>query len=322
MKARYKFLCEHSLGMALSAIEVYNKPDFKEREQVFAILMTTAWECLFKAKILKDNRNRIQVLWVKESNGRYKRKRGSGEHMTIGLSAAMRSCPLSPVVAENVLRLKDVRDAAIHLVGHSSALPSLVFALGTASLRNYARLAREWFSIDLGEYSLFILPVGFSYPFETFSLADVQREPEEIARLLASVAKAQDEGRASDDGYQLVCEVQTTFVSAKKVTEATDFTVAVDPTSKAVTVTQRRVRPIDQYPLTYREVLQKVKAALPAVKQHEFNAAIKRHGLKQDAKYATYNYRSKAEERRGATSATAVVYNEDAVRFLIEELGK
>ena len=59
MKARSRFLCEHSLGMALSAIEIYNKPDFKEREQVFVVLIVAAWETLLKARILQQNRNKL-----------------------------------------------------------------------------------------------------------------------------------------------------------------------------------------------------------------------------------------------------------------------
>ena len=50
MKAVYKQLLEKSLGAALSAIEVYNKPDFRHREECFVILLVNAWELLLKAK--------------------------------------------------------------------------------------------------------------------------------------------------------------------------------------------------------------------------------------------------------------------------------
>lgn len=42
MKARSRILCESSLGCALSAIEIYNKPEFRLREQVFSVLMVIA----------------------------------------------------------------------------------------------------------------------------------------------------------------------------------------------------------------------------------------------------------------------------------------
>jgi hypothetical protein len=43
-KARYYRLLEKSIQASLSAIEVYNKPDFKYREESFSILMVNAWE--------------------------------------------------------------------------------------------------------------------------------------------------------------------------------------------------------------------------------------------------------------------------------------
>ncbi len=46
----------------LSAIEVYNKPDFKYREETFAILMLNAWELLLKAKLVSDNANNLRCI--------------------------------------------------------------------------------------------------------------------------------------------------------------------------------------------------------------------------------------------------------------------
>lgn len=322
MKARCRFLCDHSVGMALSAIEVYNKPDFKEREQVFAILMVTAWECLLKAKILAESGNQMKALWVRDRDGRrYKRNR-SGERMTIGLVESVRQCPVSPVVAENIVRLMEVRDAAIHLTAASPALPSLVYALGSAALRNYARLAREWFNLGLSDYNFFILPVGFAYPFETISLADARKEPTEIARLLDLVAKAQQEGRANDGDYHLVCEIEVSFVSAKKVTEATDFTASVTGDGSGTPVVHRPVRPIDQYPLTFGELWSKVKLEVPDAKRGQVFGIMKDHKMKGDARYTCFNFRSKSEERRGPGKATAVLYNDDAVRFIVQTLGR
>jgi hypothetical protein len=42
-KARCQHLLEKSVHAALSAIEIYNKPDFKYREESFSILLVNAW---------------------------------------------------------------------------------------------------------------------------------------------------------------------------------------------------------------------------------------------------------------------------------------
>ena len=63
-KAKYQDILEKSVQADLSAIEVYNKPDFKYREESFSILMVNAWELLLKAKVLKDNNNRLESIYV------------------------------------------------------------------------------------------------------------------------------------------------------------------------------------------------------------------------------------------------------------------
>jgi hypothetical protein len=199
MKARYRYLCEHSLRTTLSAIEIYNKPDFKEREQIFAILMVTAWETLFKAKILKDHRNHLQTLYVREGK-HYKRNR-SGHFLTISIQEAMIRCHVAAVVSENISRLIEIRDAAIHLTAASASLPYLMFLLGSATLRNYALLIRQWFNMRVNDYNFYILPLGFDYPFHTLSAVDLKKEPEDIARIIKTISEAQTDPEQPDNDF-------------------------------------------------------------------------------------------------------------------------
>lgn len=74
-RARCHYLLEKSVQAALSAIEVYNKPDFKYREESFSILMVNAWELLLKAKILQDNNNDLKSLYIIDKD--QKRKNGT-----------------------------------------------------------------------------------------------------------------------------------------------------------------------------------------------------------------------------------------------------
>ena len=43
-------LVNKSVQAAIAAIEIYNKPNFFYREEAFSLLMTNAFELLFKAK--------------------------------------------------------------------------------------------------------------------------------------------------------------------------------------------------------------------------------------------------------------------------------
>jgi hypothetical protein len=50
LKSRTQELLDKSVSAMISAIEIYNKPDFKYREETFAILAINSWELLLKAK--------------------------------------------------------------------------------------------------------------------------------------------------------------------------------------------------------------------------------------------------------------------------------
>ena len=52
-KARHIEILDKSIAACVSAIEVYNKPDFRYREETFSILMVNAWELLLKSLYLE-----------------------------------------------------------------------------------------------------------------------------------------------------------------------------------------------------------------------------------------------------------------------------
>src|SRR5690606_29542958 len=62
----YKSLLDKSVSSMLSAIEIYNKPNFSYREESFAILAVNSLELLFKAQLLKTSKYYIQSAYVIE----------------------------------------------------------------------------------------------------------------------------------------------------------------------------------------------------------------------------------------------------------------
>ncbi len=320
MKSRYRHLLDHSVACALASIEVYNKPLFKDREQAFAVLLTIAWEALLKAKILKDNRNRLTSLYVRVGN-RYKKSR-TGRYLTVELLGAARACGLNPVAFDNLERLVDVRDAAIHLTADSPSLPYLVYSLGLAALRNYAKLAKDWFNLTFDEFDLFILPLGFKYPFRAITPAALKKEPKDIAAILRQVSKAQQDGKDEDDGFHLAFEISTTLVSAKKLTGPSDITAAVDPSAKGAIIVEKRIRPVDAYTHSFTELWTKVKAAIPDVQQGMVFAVLKECSIKGDARYSAFNWRNKTQAAKGNTAGVPIIYNHDAVNFVIAECAR
>src|SRR5258708_1604887 len=119
--AAYRLLRDHSLHMVLAAIEIYNKPDFKARDQIFPILLVNAWESLFKSFLVKRARSRLTVLYIPDSTSPTGFKmNGTGNFMTISLGDEIKKLMTSgvaipPVLVQNVERLVEVRDVATHL---------------------------------------------------------------------------------------------------------------------------------------------------------------------------------------------------------------
>jgi hypothetical protein len=163
-------LLEKSEAALISAIEIYNKPDFKYREETFALLALTAWEILLKAKVLSDHHNDPRSIYVRErrqnshgvlSKKQYLKSNRSGNVMTIGLGKAVAlldgdaASRLSPVIESNLDALTEIRDNAAHYINAGAQLAKQVLEIGTATIRNYITISKSWFKRDLSKYNLF-----------------------------------------------------------------------------------------------------------------------------------------------------------------------
>lgn len=315
MRSRSQKLAEHSINSALSAIEIYNKPDFKDREQIFSVLMVIAWEVLLKAKLVKDNANRLNCLYIKDGK-RYKRNRNK-QPFTIDIYEALRRCELDKVAAANIEHLVAIRDAVVHMSAESPTLPYLVFTLGTASLQNYVKLLKDWFGISLARYHFYILPLAFDSPFKTLRVADLKREPKEIRDIIAAVSYSQ-QTLPDSKSFSFVCEIETNLVSAKKITSKTDLTASIAAGDVDASIVQRTVSNLDKYPLSASELNEKVRAAVDGVTQNKIWNAIRELGMKDDPRYSKYSYRTHKDEEAGPSRSYGSIYNHDAVKALIK----
>ena len=125
---KHKLFVEKSVGAALSAIEIYNKPDFKYREETFSILMINAWELLLKARIIQENNGKLKSIYVFVNKTGIKGNtlktktpdlNRSKNPKTIGLPKCLGICEQAPInlddaVKENIFLLMEIRDTAIH----------------------------------------------------------------------------------------------------------------------------------------------------------------------------------------------------------------
>ena len=136
----------------ISAIEIYNKPDFKYREETFAILAINSWELLLKAKWLKDNNNTIRSLYVLErvtkKDGNLSKKftvktTGCNNPFTHSLEYLAKKLEekkvFDPLAKQNVDALREIRDSSVHFYNKNTLFAITHQEVGSACVKNYVQ---------------------------------------------------------------------------------------------------------------------------------------------------------------------------------------
>lgn len=319
MSDLFNKLLDNSLASILSAIEIYNKPDFKYRNEVFTILIINSWELLLKAKIIKDNNNNLNSIFIYQY-GKPKVSR-TGNNLTIDIVNAIRMLSLDDSVYENMKILLEIRDSAVHFYNDED-IARVIYTLGAASIKNYQKLVKNWFDKSLLDYNFYILPLGFSYPFKTISLVDLKSKPEAVKNLLTMVDETKSKVNEAENFF-FTCEIPIKVISAKKIIEDPDITVSIDQEAENATVIIKNKSLVDQYPLTYKEIQKKVRLEVLNYNYKKFREIIS--NMKGNKKYSVYNFRDKMKERDYRRTGkialgTPCIYNDDAARYIIAKM--
>ena len=262
MRPRSAMLADKSLASMLSAIEIYNKPDFRFREEVFSILATNAWELLLKARVLQLSGNKMSSILKHEthklqdgsrSKKQYRVKNRSGNCCTISLFKAYgivitdHDDAIPNVVHDNIEALVEVRDNAVHFMNAELALAKKIHEIGTATIKNYIHLARKWFGIDFGQYDIFLMPLGF---LRNSSGATAVTGAEVETRLLQYIADTQEKhDDGVDDDCNFILSVDFRFRKSQPGIGATEVQVSTSPDAVPVTMSEEDVR--DHFPWDY-----------------------------------------------------------------------
>lgn len=292
----------------MSAIEVYNKPDFRYREETFSILMLNAWELLLKAKLVLENGNRLRCILVYETRatkkGRpskktYLRKNRSGNLQTkslgqviVALDADAKS-RLSGSVKSNLDALIEIRDNAVHYFNASPRLAKQVLEIGTASVKNFIELARRWFSVDLSGYGLYLMPIGFVSAPGTATAIPASTDEAKLVRYLAEVIRA---SRSDEDrDFNVALEIDLSFKRAPSDAVAA-IAVTTDPNAPKVTLSEEDIR--KTYPWDYRELARRLRN-----RYSDFKATPKFHGIRKplmsDQRYVRTRYLDPGNPKSG-----------------------
>jgi hypothetical protein len=292
----------------LASIEIYNKPDFRYREETFAILAMNAWELLLKARLLKDARNEPRCLYLyqhrKTKSGQPSKKRyiklsRSGNPQTISIGGAMTALDKVPgaelpsAVKENLDALGEIRDNAVHYMNAHPQLAKHVLEIGTAAVRNFIELARVWFDEDFSSYNLYLMPIGFVTAPGTATAISTSPDEDRLVKYLAQLIE-NDRVRPAD-GYHVALEVSLSF--KKSVADAvTTVAITNDPNAPKVTLSEENIR--QKYPWEYRELVQRCRERYTDFKENESFHVVRRP-LTKDPRYVHARYLDPGNLRSG-----------------------
>jgi hypothetical protein len=278
----------------ISAVEVYNKPGFRYREETFALLAINAWELLLKAQLLKGAANDPKVIRVyesrrtkagKASKKQYLKRNRAGNPLTLSLAAcvlALDKAPevrLSPQIKANLDALIAIRDSAAHYINASPLLAKQVLEIASATVKNFVVLAKSWFDRDLSEYLSLVLPLSFIDGVKDIESVVVTAGEDRLIKYLQGLASIEQD---RDSPYAVAIRVQVKLERSKLAT-ALKVQVTNDPDAVKVVISEQDVK--ERYPWDYKALAERC-----AARYGDFKRDSKFHGLRKplvnDARYA------------------------------------
>lgn len=287
----YRRLLENSKSALVAAIEIYNKPSFQYRDEVFVILLLNAWELLLKA-VLSKNRRSI-----------YYRKRRGEPYRTLSWAHALARARTEKVwpaevdprpVEANLQHLSVYRDAAVHFY-NAPRFGVVIHSLAQTAIMNYRDVLRLVFGQELAqEFNWHLLPLGIEPALDPVKYLRGSRPQQgggAVDEFLASLVDAVDElNLAGSDTGRLMTLYQVSLQSTKKI-ERADVIIGVEggggDNADRVFV-ERRIDPVKSHPLFMKDVLDKVKDVDlngRNFNQYDFQAVVHHYGLRNRPEY-------------------------------------
>lgn len=285
-RASYRKLLDNASAAMMAAIEIYNKPIFKYRDECVVILLLNAWELLLKA-ILSNNGESVF----------YRKKRKEPYRTLSWRDAFSRSEKYFPTsvrplpVRRNLELLGTYRDNSVHFY-NAKDFGVLLYALAQTCIKNFRDLLDAKFRIKLeDEINWQLLPLGIKPPVDVVSYisgSSSKKASSAVRQYIAELARAAEEVKAaSEDTGRLLTVFNVKLESVKKIGDA-DVLVGVqkadgDAGTLAIIRTQD---PNITHPLRQMDVVERIGTLHGSeISSHKFQAVAWKHRLKENPQY-------------------------------------
>ena len=283
MKSRSKELLDRAIAATISAIEIYNKPDFLYREEAFAVLAINGWELLLKPKWLADHNNQVRWLYVLEPRTKVDGTKSkklkvkltrSGNPFTHSLDYLAKKLVETKAFDgnawANIQALLEMRDSSIHFYNRAGAFPVRLQEIGTASLKNFVTAAKSWFGRDLSEFNFYLMPLSFvALPQQTEAVV-LNHEEKKFLAFIESLESAKDDAASP---YSVTVNIDIKFTRSK-AQGILGVQVTNNPNAPQVRLTEEQIR--DRNPWDYDRLTEECRK-----RYADFKVAKKYHDLRK-----------------------------------------
>lgn len=282
-----EFLLEHSKEAMMAAIEIYNKPTIRYRNECTAILLVNSWELVLKA-LLVLNRKSIFA----ETNDPNIQARTISWRKAWNKSQPFLPPSLANTATEsNLDALAMYRDRAIHCY-NSSDVGILLYFIFQATIANYRDLLKDAWDIDIAdEMTWHLLPIAMKPPTDIVSHLGRATESSDnsVASTFLSEIKDRLHGLMRSDGNvgRFLIRVTVALESIKKIDNANVvFGIDGKASSDDPSVVVRRQDPNQSHPFRQKDILAKIEqTGDKKLTSYVFQAIVWKYKLKTDIKY-------------------------------------
>ncbi len=259
----YRSLLDKSINSMLSAIEIYNKPNFSYREETFAILAVNAWELILKAHLLKASSYNLKHLYkmqsVKKRNGEIAIRQipqlnRSNNPKTIGIFDVIRKLEekkieLNKNLNGSIETLIEFRDNAIHFHNEKYISKELQ-EIGFSCIKNYMNYIKKWeFEIDLSKYNFYLMPLAY-----VDSKIEVDSVMTEEVNKYLSFIKSKVQNCENDDDFTIAISIDIKF---NKSNSLDGIGMQYDPNGVPVSISEENH--LIMFPFTDKDFKEKSK---------------------------------------------------------------
>lgn len=231
-------LLKNSAAAYFAAIEIHNKPDIEYRYETTTVLLMNAWELLLKAYVRKFTKKNIL------------NKDGKSIKYTTALTYTYEGMPkrdrlwFEPIKA-NLEILETYRNCYSHF--YDEELNPIIFSIIAKAAESFVLFMERYFGSGyLSGRNLYILPLGFTLPFEPEGflgrIAETPKVSREVNDFLEKIVFVTEDLKAKGVNDSIFVGFEVHFGNAKKIENA-DILAKIDNDSGVPFSKRSVVRP-------------------------------------------------------------------------------